>query len=76
MKVKTSVTLSEELLNAIDEKSGQNKSRSDFIEKALWIYIEIYLKEVQDRCDLEIINNNSDRLNNEASDVLDYQVPV
>ncbi|MCH8124371.1 hypothetical protein IIC38_00145 [candidate division KSB1 bacterium] len=76
MKIKTSVTLSEELLNAIDEKSGQNKSRSDFIEKALWIYIEIYLKEVQDRCDLEIINNNSDRLNNEASDVLDYQVPV
>ncbi len=76
MKIKTSVTLSEELLNAIDEKSGQNKSRSDFIEKALWIYIEIYLKEVQDRCDLEIINNNSDRLNNEARDVLDYQVPV
>ena len=76
MKIKTSVTLSEELLNAIDEKSGQNKSRSDFIEKALWIYIEIYLKEVQDRCDLQIINNNSDRLNNEASDVLDYQVPV
>ncbi len=76
MKIKTSVTLSEELLNAIDEKSGQNKSRSDFIEKALWIYIEKYLKEAQDRCDLEIINNNSDRLNGEANDVLDYQVPV
>lgn len=76
MKIKTSVTLSEELLSAIDKKSENSKSRSDFIEKALWTYIENYLRGEQDRRDFEIINKNSDRLNNEALDVLDYQVPV
>ena len=32
MKVKTSITLSEELLKAIDQFSGQYKNRSDFLE--------------------------------------------
>jgi len=35
MKVKTSITLSEDLLEAIEQRSGNFKNRSDFIEAAI-----------------------------------------
>jgi metal-responsive CopG/Arc/MetJ family transcriptional regulator len=76
MKIKTSITLSKELLSAIDNKSIGHKSRSDFIENALWKYILYILREEQSKKDLEIINHNSDSLNKEAKDVLDYQVSI
>lgn len=74
MKVKTSVTLSEDLLKAIDEQAGARKSRSEFIEKALRIYISQAIRAQQNARDLEIINRKADRLNEEAEDVLSYQV--
>ncbi|KPK87428.1 hypothetical protein AMJ80_12130 [bacterium SM23_31] len=76
MKIKTSITLSKELLSAIDNKSIGHKSRSDFIENAVWKYILYILREEQSKKDLEIINHNSDSLNKEANDVLDYQVSI
>ena len=40
MKVKTSITLSEDLLKAIDKRAKQyKKTRSDFIEVAAWAFI-------------------------------------
>ena len=74
MKVKTSITLSEDLLDAIDKRSGQFKNRSDFIEAAIRAYIEQMLREEQNARDLAIINREADRLNKEAIDVLEYQV--
>ncbi|HLG22817.1 MAG TPA: ribbon-helix-helix domain-containing protein [Candidatus Manganitrophaceae bacterium] len=74
MKVKTSITLSEDLLDAIDKRSGQFKNRSDFIEAAIRAYIEQMLREEQNARDLAIINREADRLNKEALDVLAYQV--
>ena len=74
MKVKTSITLSENLLEAINKKSGKYKSRSDFIENALWIYLTNLIREEQNNRDHEIINDNSERLNKEATEVLEYQV--
>ena len=74
MKVKTSVTLSDDLLKAIDEYSGPRKNRSEFIEKALRNYISQAIRERQNAKDLEIINRKADRLNVEAADVLSYQV--
>ncbi len=76
MKIKTSVTLSKELLNAIDNKSLGHKSRSDFIENAVWKYILLILREEQNNKDLEIINQNAESLNKEANDVLDYQTSL
>ena len=76
MKIKTSVTLSKELLHAINNKSMGHKSRSDFIENAVWKYILYILREEQSMKDLEIINHNVDSLNKEAHDVLDYQVSI
>lgn len=73
MKRKISLTLSEELISIIDEKSKGHKSRSDFIEQALWTYFKFLIKQEKNITDLKIINENSDSLNKEAQDVLDYQ---
>lgn len=76
MKVKTSVTLSEDLLRAIDERVGQHRNRSDFIETAVWAFIAQALRAERDRNDLEIINRSAERLNEEAEDVLGYQIAL
>jgi metal-responsive CopG/Arc/MetJ family transcriptional regulator len=74
MKVKTSITLTEDLLKVIDEQSGPHRSRSDFIEKAVRAYVAQMIRDQQNARDLEIINRQADRLNMEAKDVLTYQV--
>ena len=76
MKVKTSITLSEDVLEAIDHAIGQSKKRSAFIEQIIRDYFEKRAKKLQDDKDLEILNKNSDRLNQEAEDVLSYQVDL
>jgi metal-responsive CopG/Arc/MetJ family transcriptional regulator len=74
MKRKTSITLSEEILAAIDQRSGDAKNRSDFIETAVRAYIAKLIRDEQNAKDLAIINQHADRLNSEAADVLAYQV--
>ncbi len=74
MKVKISITLSEDLLKAIDEYTGEYKNRSEFIEKAIQSFIRQLIRRQQDARDLEIINQRADYLNREAADVLTYQV--
>jgi metal-responsive CopG/Arc/MetJ family transcriptional regulator len=75
MKVKTSITLSRELLDAVDRRTKRQKTtRSDFIETALWVFVQQQIRDEQNARDLEIINRNADALNREAADVLEYQV--
>jgi len=74
MKVKTSVTLSEDLLKTIDEQSGPQTNRSEFIERALRTYLGQLIRDQRNTKDSEIINQQADRLNDEAADVLSYQV--
>lgn len=76
MKIKTSITLSDEILKGIDRHIGEYKSRSEFLEVAARKLI-IYLarKKAEER-DLEIIDRCVDSLNAEAEDVLTYQVPL
>ena len=74
MKVKTSISLSKELLDAVDERARRHKkTRSDFIEAAAWTFIRQLIRNEQNARDLEIINRRADFLNQEASDVLEYQ---
>ncbi|MBW1810607.1 MAG: ribbon-helix-helix protein, CopG family [Deltaproteobacteria bacterium] len=75
MKVKTSITLSEEILRALDEVL-EGRNRSAFIEAALRAYMQLLKKRDRDMRDLEILNEKSDRLNREAEDVLSYQVDL
>jgi len=76
MKVKTSVTLSEELLDAIDELAEEHRSRSELLEEAMWAYVRRKAREARDARDIAIINAHADELNAEAEDVLDYQANV
>jgi metal-responsive CopG/Arc/MetJ family transcriptional regulator len=73
MKVKTSITLEREVINAIDEKIDAYGSRSEFIEVAARGLLARLAKEEKDRRDLEIINRRAGALNREAEDVLEYQ---
>jgi len=74
MKVKTSISLSEGLLEEIDLRSSRFKNRSDFIEVAVRSYITHIARQEQNAKDLAIINRRADQLNKEATDVLAYQV--
>lgn len=74
MKVKTSITLSEDLLEAIDRRVERYKNRSEFIEIALWAFIAQMMRDEQNARDIQIINQRADYLNEEALDVLAYQV--
>lgn len=76
MKIKTSITLSEQLLSAIDELCQQDTTRSAFIEKALWTVIHQMRRDAQNSKDFEIINRRADYLNQEMADVLFYQVSL
>jgi len=76
MKIKTSITLSEELVQIIDELQGGQKNRSEFIEKAVRNFIERQTQRKRDLKDLNILNKKADKLNREAKDVLSYQVEL
>jgi metal-responsive CopG/Arc/MetJ family transcriptional regulator len=73
MKTKTSVSLSNEILVQMDNINSDG-NRSDFIEKALWRYIELLRREKRNQNDLNIINKASQYLNKEAEDTLLFQV--
>ena len=70
MRVKTSITLPEELLASID---NADQNRSAFIERAARAYLARLEKARRDAKDASIINRNAVRLNREAEDVLEYQ---
>ncbi|HEV7859064.1 MAG TPA: ribbon-helix-helix domain-containing protein [Pyrinomonadaceae bacterium] len=76
MKVETSITVERDLLDAVDKLSGKDKNRSEFIEAAILAYLAQIARQKQNAKDLEIINERADDLNEEALDVLDYQVAL
>ena len=74
MKIKTSITLSEDLLENVDRLAVNYKNRSDFIETALQKIVAQMIRAEQDARDIEIYKKHLDELNEEAEDVLKYQV--
>ncbi|MFP3939491.1 MAG: ribbon-helix-helix protein, CopG family [Thermoanaerobaculia bacterium] len=73
MKKKTSVTLAEETVQAIDEIAGEERNRSRVIEEAVREYVERRRREQRDRREVEILNRHAEELNREAEDVLAFQ---
>ena len=51
-------------------------NRSEFIEKALWSYMDMLQRDARNRNDLEILNDSADRLNYEAQDSLEFQKEI
>ena len=73
MKAKTSITLSKEVLTAIDRTAGSKQSRSAFIEAVLTEYLRKQARAQVEARDLELINKAADELTVEVEDILGYQ---
>ncbi|CAN5729613.1 hypothetical protein BH24ACI1_BH24ACI1_07780 [soil metagenome] len=73
MKVRTSVTLPKDLLVKVDALAGKKHKRSEIVESALRDYVAKENGKKLNRRDIEIINANADKLNEEALDTLEYQ---
>lgn len=76
MRIKTSVTLPEDLLRSLDRVAGDHSNRSRLIEEAVRALLEAKARAARDAKDIEVINRHADRLNDEAADVLEYQVKL
>lgn len=76
MKVKTSITLSKNLLKEIDLIISKSGNRSLFIEEAIKNYLIHKKRDLRNKNDLDIINRSADELNKEADDILSYQVHI
>ena len=74
MKVKTSITLSPDILEAVDAQAGRGRTRSEFIEAALRAFLAQTRRHERNARDLDILNRRAEQLNREAADVLTYQV--
>ena len=71
-RVETVVSLPKDLLEQANQMD-KNEQISDVIETALREFVTRKARAERDRRELEIINANADKLNEEALDVLEYQ---
>ena len=74
MKLKTSITLEEGVVAAVDRAARDGESRSQAIERLLRQSLAEQERAAIDRRDRAILDARADELNEEAVDVLGYQV--
>ena len=72
-KIKTSVTLSREVVKGVDRVAGRKRSRSAVIDDVLRGYLAQRERAAANARDVEKINRFADELNAEMQDVLAYQ---
>ncbi|HWA21268.1 MAG TPA: ribbon-helix-helix protein, CopG family [Caulobacterales bacterium] len=73
MKIKTSLTLSDDLVETLDKLAGPDVSRSSFIEKILRDYIDDRAQARRNARETAAINRHAAKLNAEMADVLSFQ---
>ena len=76
MKIKTSITISDVLIKQLDNYLGSSGNRSALIEQALREFLATKAQQVREAKDLDILNNRAKALDEEANDVLTYQVEL
>jgi metal-responsive CopG/Arc/MetJ family transcriptional regulator len=76
MKVKTSITLSEDVLKRLDRVARRGENRSQAIERLLKESLRSEARNAADAKDLALIDEHADELNAEAQDVLAYQAEL
>lgn len=76
MKLKTSLTLSEDLVKTIGREARKGESRSQTVERLLREALAARARRAADQKDLALINEHAADLNAEASDTLRYQVDL
>jgi metal-responsive CopG/Arc/MetJ family transcriptional regulator len=73
VKIKTSLTLSEDLVASIDKLAGRKISRSAFIEQILRESLTHRAQARKNARDVAAINRHAAQLNVEMSDALSFQ---
>ena len=73
MKTKTSLTLSEDLVESLDKLAGPKVSRSAFIEDILRDFLNRRTQARRDAREVAAINKHAAQLNAEMSDALSFQ---
>ena len=63
-------------MKSIERCSTDYRSRSEFIEAAVEHFIRHLERQEAEQRDLNILNRHADALNEEAEDVLAYQVAL
>ena len=76
MKVKTSITLSSDVLKTIDRVTGRGGSRSDTVERLLRESLAARARTSADARDRALIDLHAEALNAEVADVLRYQADL
>ncbi len=73
MKVKTSLSLSEDILVAVDRLAGPGVSRSAFVEKILRRFVDERARARREAREVAALNKHAARLNVEMADALSFQ---
>ena len=74
MKLRTSITLDREIVAAVEAVARSGESRSQVIERLLRQSLAARTRSARDERDRCIIDAHAKELNEEALDVLGYQV--
>lgn len=73
-RIKTSVTLTPGAVKTLDRLAGPGGNRSAVVERAVRALWAAQQRRVRDDRDRTLLDEHSERLNEEAADVLKYQV--
>jgi predicted transcriptional regulator len=73
MKVKTSITLSQEAVRALDRLAGRGGNRSQVAERAILEYARQRARADRNEKDRELLDRHADALNGELHEILDFQ---
>jgi metal-responsive CopG/Arc/MetJ family transcriptional regulator len=76
MKMKTSLTLSEDLVAKLDRLAGPKLSRSSFIEKILREFVDGRTQVRRNARETAAINRRASKLNEEMKDALSFQAGI
>lgn len=76
MKLKTSITLSEDLLKMIRRACRKGETRSHALERLLREGLAARGRRDRDQRDRALINEHADALNAEVADALKYQADM
>ncbi len=76
MKLKTSVTLSEDLVKMVDQAARKGEARSQALERLVREALAARARNEADERDRDLINRNADALNAEVQDALRYQIDL
>ncbi len=75
MKIKTSITLSQDLLREVDARvEAQQRSRSEFIEEALRAFLVQADRRALQLREAALLRKHARALNAEMAEILEFQV--